>query len=138
MSIPDCPPAEGAQPWRRPTRCHPHVLADERNKTPCPQQILEIATTAIISPQTSPQHITYEHVRRSLALQGIGVFNQTNTVNLSSNHQAAEPKPCKICTVGLMQHKVRHHLSYMQTFPNKCTAMKALALADFSRSCGHT
>ncbi|KAL5207474.1 hypothetical protein ABZP36_031909 [Zizania latifolia] len=33
--------------------------------------------------------------------------------------------------VSLMQYKARHHLSYLQTLPNRCTAMEELALADF-------
>uniref|UniRef100_J3L936 S-linalool synthase n=1 Tax=Oryza brachyantha TaxID=4533 RepID=J3L936_ORYBR len=33
--------------------------------------------------------------------------------------------------VSLMQYKARHHLSYLQTLPTRCTAMEELALADF-------
>uniref|UniRef100_A0A0E0LE33 Terpene synthase N-terminal domain-containing protein n=1 Tax=Oryza punctata TaxID=4537 RepID=A0A0E0LE33_ORYPU len=33
--------------------------------------------------------------------------------------------------VSLMQCKARHHLSYLQTLPTRCTAMEELALADF-------
>ncbi|KAG8057949.1 hypothetical protein GUJ93_ZPchr0002g25378 [Zizania palustris] len=33
--------------------------------------------------------------------------------------------------VSLMQYKARHHLSYLQTLPTKCTAMEELALVDF-------
>ncbi|KAG8057947.1 hypothetical protein GUJ93_ZPchr0002g24498 [Zizania palustris] len=33
--------------------------------------------------------------------------------------------------VSLMQYKARHHLSYLQTLPTKCSAMEELALVDF-------
>lgn len=33
--------------------------------------------------------------------------------------------------VSLMQYKARHHLSYLQTLPTRCTAMEELALANF-------
>uniref|UniRef100_A0A0D9VBH9 Terpene synthase N-terminal domain-containing protein n=1 Tax=Leersia perrieri TaxID=77586 RepID=A0A0D9VBH9_9ORYZ len=33
--------------------------------------------------------------------------------------------------VSLMQYKARHHLSYLQILPTRCTAMEELALADF-------
>ncbi|KAF0935015.1 hypothetical protein E2562_029536 [Oryza meyeriana var. granulata] len=33
--------------------------------------------------------------------------------------------------LSLMQYKARHHLSYLQTLPIRCTAMEELALADF-------
>ncbi|KAG8057944.1 hypothetical protein GUJ93_ZPchr0002g26694 [Zizania palustris] len=33
--------------------------------------------------------------------------------------------------VSLMQYKARHHLSYLQTLPTRCTAMEELALVDF-------
>ncbi|KAG8057942.1 hypothetical protein GUJ93_ZPchr0002g25796 [Zizania palustris] len=62
-----------------------------------------------------------------------------STKHLESAIQRLDPNMAKYVRqsldhpyhVSLMQYKARHHLSYLQTLPNRCTAMEELALADF-------
>ncbi|KAG8057941.1 hypothetical protein GUJ93_ZPchr0002g24019 [Zizania palustris] len=65
--------------------------------------------------------------------------NEFSTKQLKSTIKQLNPNLAKYVKqsldhpyhISLMQYKARHHLSYLQTLPTRCTAMEELALADF-------
>uniref|UniRef100_A0A0D3EZZ2 S-linalool synthase n=1 Tax=Oryza barthii TaxID=65489 RepID=A0A0D3EZZ2_9ORYZ len=89
-------------------------------------------------------------IRGLLSLQDISHMNigqeaslckakEFSTRNLESAINYLEPNLARYVRqsldhpyhVSLNQYKARHHLSYLQTLPIRCTAMEELALADF-------